>query len=543
MGLNLIQLKGLVDKAGIHLGERDGKPYLIVPVVAMVGNSVVRPANAEHKEYVPAEVLEDSLISGWNGRPVTYAHPKKSGVYISANSTPDTFDQWSIGQIYESRFDDNKLKMEMWIDKSKCTTGDGLDTLTKLEAGEIIDVSIGARVEVELESGKSPSGEEYGAKWVKAYSDHIACLPNGEGACNQSMGCGAPRVNQSGQIGDNNMPVPITEESKPVIKPKLGFFQSLLARFRPNTIFNVEDSYTELRDALASALKKIEPGLDWVCDFNDSEVYYSTYTIYPGMGYDGTYLYWRRTYSKDANGSITFNNDTIKVKPKQVWETVDEIVASEANKQDCECQKEKGDKTMALDRKALISKLIACEKNKFTESDRKGLEALSDTGLQALDSTPPVDPGTAPEVKAESTSTPVQAATTPIPVTPSPVTPPVLTEEQALAALPSLKSMVDKYRAAETAHRETLITSLKSAQTVYTETQLTAMSTDQLESTAKLVGLDQANANIDYSLTGLAEAPSVNKTPIPADPWLTGLAARRKTTVDEVRKSLNLDTN
>jgi hypothetical protein len=84
----------------------EGDEYTVVPVVALVGNTVVHSSSSATPELIPESVLNIAPAS-WDGRPVVYTHPDDG----SAN-TPENLESMKIGYIFNTEFDDGKLKME-----------------------------------------------------------------------------------------------------------------------------------------------------------------------------------------------------------------------------------------------------------------------------------------------------------------------------------------------------------------------------------------------------------------------------------------------
>lgn len=515
----------------------EGREHLVVPVVALIGDSVIQASNALTPEYIPAGVVAASIQS-WDGRPVVPKHPKLNGIEVSANS-PKIFDSSRMGFIFETRFEDNKLKMLSYLDIARCNElgGDAKLAIDKLQAGEGIDVSVGGIVETEeVKGGVTLAAEEYGAIWVELSGDHLAFLPSSRGACNQSMGCGAPRIaneKETDTMPNDNPPVAVDRAAE----PKRDFFSRLLTKFRPAMIFDDGNSDDELRQSLAEAIKAADPAFDWICAVyaESGVVIYMTYIVQGYGMMHGMYQYWRRTFTLDESGKkVTVNNDAIEVQPKRVWETVDEgievgpresgsMVGMESVNADvntdskqlraaeCAC---KGEKTMATaeSRKTAIDGLVSA--GRFVEEDRKMLEGLSEAGWKTL---------TAVEEKKEEKE-PVVAASAAADI-PAPTPAPPLTEASVLAAFPDLNRIVTGYRAAETKRKAHLVTHLSSAQSVYSEEALKSKSLDTLEEIAKLVGLEDPQP-VDFSLRGMpvdsqAETRVAN-APAP-DGWRTAL--------------------
>jgi hypothetical protein len=156
----------------------DGKEYLVVPVV-MLRETVVNGA------YVDASEL---MAEAWNGVPVTLRHPTNGDTPISANS-PETLTKFQVGTIFNAHIDGDKLKAEAWIDIAKMNALGQSALLAKLAGGAPMDVSTGYFAKTE-ESGGVYNGKEYIVKHQDLKPDHLALLPDEEGACNWNDGCG-----------------------------------------------------------------------------------------------------------------------------------------------------------------------------------------------------------------------------------------------------------------------------------------------------------------------------------------------------------------
>lgn len=179
----------------------EGRTHLVVPLIALV-EGVLNSANADQPELAPASEF-GKFPSGWDGRPVTMNHPKVSDQFVSANS-PAVLNDWAIGQLFNTRLVDKKLKTEAWIDivKAGNLNEDSQELLVRLESNEAIEVSTGLFVEVIQVHGVH-EGEEFNGIWSNTVPDHLAMLPAGTiGACSIEDGCGAPRLNVlSGAVG------------------------------------------------------------------------------------------------------------------------------------------------------------------------------------------------------------------------------------------------------------------------------------------------------------------------------------------------------
>ncbi len=187
-------LRAMADGALLRTATLHDKQYLVVPIVSAVGDKVWWPANSPVPELVPASVLEAGYWSR-NNRPIVAGHPKKDGEYVSANS-PEILERYSYGHLFAAEYADKRVKVEAWFDKERATAVGPAATsiIERLEAGEQIEVSEGNFVIAVDEQGQL-EGKEYKSKWVSAICDHLATVD--EGACNNKMGCGGPRVNES----------------------------------------------------------------------------------------------------------------------------------------------------------------------------------------------------------------------------------------------------------------------------------------------------------------------------------------------------------
>lgn len=168
--------------------KRSGRDWLIVPVVMVVEGVL-------NGEYVPADELS-VYVESWNGIPATLGHPAGPlGLPVSANS-PEFEDRITVGRVFNTRFEDGRLKAEIWIDRQRAESmgEDARRALSRFMAGEGVEVSTGYFRDVEEKSGVF-DGESYETISRNIRPDHLAILLDAEGACNWGDGCGAPRLN------------------------------------------------------------------------------------------------------------------------------------------------------------------------------------------------------------------------------------------------------------------------------------------------------------------------------------------------------------
>lgn len=169
--------------AGVRNERFEDSDYLVVPVV-MLRQTVVNGAFVKVDELQP---------EAWNGVPVTVQHPTENGAPISANS-PKVLAKFAIGQIFNARMDGDKLCAEAWIDTAKAKKRGFANILSLLQSAVQMDVSTGYFCKQESLTGQF-NGKDFSEAHTDLKPDHLALLPNAEGACNWNDGCGI-RANQ-----------------------------------------------------------------------------------------------------------------------------------------------------------------------------------------------------------------------------------------------------------------------------------------------------------------------------------------------------------
>jgi hypothetical protein len=500
-----LEILASASPADVQVRSLENEDHLVFPVVALIGNSVIQASNAPAPEYIPLDVIISSL-SSWGSRPVIcgakQGHPKKNNRAVSAID-PEIFSSSKVGTIFNPSVNENgKLIFEVWVSLERCAEigGDAETAREKIQsASEVINVSIGAAVEVREEQG-SINGKDYSAVWESIEGDHLALLPVGLGACSVDMGCGAPRAMEAAAIEISAAKaVSVSKEihimengeksEKPANKPqnnpqnedKRSLLSRFFSKFRSALVFDDGDSDQDLRQSLSKALKKVEPAFDWITAVyqETNVVVYMTYIVV-GYSYASEYHYWRRTYSVGENGVVTLNNDAVEVYPKEVWETVNNssngstvTTASEhsnsGSSSECSCQK--GERNMSNEAKE--------------KEDGKNVEpkvAAAETQSQSQ----PVQP-------VQITQEQILAALS------------SLSEEQILSARPELKAVVSKQRAAEEERKSELVKAL-TATGKLSEDKLKVRSLEDLEDMATLAGVGtDTKSPVDYSFRQAAE--------------------------------------
>jgi hypothetical protein len=343
-----------------------GKTYVVVPVTMMVegvhqGSHGALLHTAEELGKIPAS---------WNGIPVTIGHPTVEGTPVSANS-PEILEEWSLGIVFNTIMNSNKLKSEAWLEKDKLETNENLNS--RISNGEIIEVSVGVFSEDEVAEG-TWNNEQYVAIAKNLRPDHLAILPNQTGACSIADGCGI-RTNQNTKIMD---------VSKTINELKQAGY------FIPSIVVNSEKGMMETIDALRELVRTKNVSSSETSD-NYKYCYlvevFDSYLIYEESTSSG-YAYYKQNYQSNVSTkAFEFVGEPVEVERKVEYETVqtnndtgikrqrksnlkkEEIMANE------KC-------TPCIAKK--VGELIANASTHFVEEDRAWLETLEEAQLDKM---------------------------------------------------------------------------------------------------------------------------------------------------------------
>jgi hypothetical protein len=190
---------GVADVTAIRQETFRGRVYTVVPVVAIC-EGVLHGANSSGPEFAGAAEF-GKFPDSWNGRPVVLDHPQVNGLYVSAN-IPTVLQDYAFGFMFSTRLEDSKLKTEAWLDNDLIAEmgGEFESTLTRINSGETVEVSVGAYIEVVAKPGTF-GAKAYDGVWTNVVPDHLAFLPAGiTGACSVADGCGVPRLNSANHV-------------------------------------------------------------------------------------------------------------------------------------------------------------------------------------------------------------------------------------------------------------------------------------------------------------------------------------------------------
>jgi hypothetical protein len=328
----------------------NGEAYIVYPVIMMTEG--VHAGSGGPTLYTSQELAEYHWT--WNGMPVSINHPQDdNGSPISCND-PTVYNTQVVGKIFNTVFEDNKLKAEAWL-KETVLNALGADVIKALESGNNLEVSTGLFCDAQEVSGDW-NGETYNAVATNIRPDHLALLPGGVGACSWKDGCGI-RANKG----------------EGMEKESLKYFQVNEDTTKFTFLDNMDLDYTQLIDSAYGLVDSMD---------DDQYTYYlrkmypefMVYTVRPRRGSTGAKTY-KRNYTVDNAGKVSFNGDPVEVVIKESIETVN----NKATKQTKQKQnKEEGmAKTMQECCPKKVDELIKHNEN-FTDDDRDVLLAMTE---------------------------------------------------------------------------------------------------------------------------------------------------------------------
>lgn len=336
----------------------EGRKHIVVPVVMMVEG--VHAGSGGPLLYVKEEF--GKIPGSWDGIPVSIQHPEDNSGPISANS-PEIINSQTVGRIFHTRLDNNRLCAEAWIDVEKITALSP-EALAHINHGKPLEVSTGIFTEDDATPGEW-GGMGYVATALNYRPDHLALLPGGQGACNWSDGCGI-RVNKK-----NGEPMELFKTLKEIGKKGLTVIQFNQVGFR------------EISQKIQSKLDNMDTDtrLHFLEEVFESDFIFSIRHNMPGG--DGVDLF-RRTYEVNEDGSIEFTGE-----PTPVIRNIEFV---DANSKKKEGVKAMAKKTCCPEQVNLI---IQSKNTRYTEEHRGYLEGLEKPVLLLH---LPVDPEPKPQV-------------------------------------------------------------------------------------------------------------------------------------------------
>tara|TARA_R110000868_G_scaffold33755_9_gene122255 strand:- start:1986 stop:3398 length:1413 start_codon:yes stop_codon:yes gene_type:complete len=338
----------------------DGVEHYIVPVIA------AKETVMNGSLYLSSEF--ERCLSVFEGVPIPVSHPKVEGLWVSAR-TLVIHEANNIGTFQNVKFEDKKLKGELWINIAKAEKLNHSYIIDNFEKGMQMEVSIGVLAETELTSG-THDGVPYTGIIRNMLPDHLAVLVNELGACSIEKGCGAMRVNKEECSGDKkscgcgctepkNEKV-ITVNLLDKIKSVLGLGKGLTVNTDDST---QDEKYTDLEKLLST---EDNAGWSYIVDIFD------TYFVYADFSGESHRLL-KRSYTHTESGA-TLGDDTQEVVRRTSYlESNDGVISNK--------EKEVND---IMDKKVMVQSIISNCANTFAESDNEVLEALSEDVLSKM---------------------------------------------------------------------------------------------------------------------------------------------------------------
>jgi hypothetical protein len=409
-----------------------------------------------------------------------------------------------------------KLLMDAYLDPERAEQVGAGDIIGRIQEGDVVDVSVGAFVVAQPKMG-SYKAKNYKAVWTEITPDHLAFLPKGiPGACDISMGCGAPRAAAAKKEG-----------GKAVSKLK-----RVLAAIRSALGPSDRDVSTTLGDELRKTLPK---GTGVYVDSvfpEDSVLIYYTYAQASPVG---DTQYFRCTYTLDESGNASFGPPE-EVRPKTVFEPVEVIKEGITPTGDVNpALQTEGEGMTRVERlKAMASKAqkkaeaVPLVDRLLSEDVLKALEQLPDDLLKALEALPPEGLAALGTLLSAVSGSPAAQPAEGIPPETAASAQTSKTEDELLADMPqAIQQIVAEAKAMKAAKRAELLAAAEaSKQSVFTKEELEAMELPQLEKTIRLA---QGSLPVDQSGRAAPRATSSQEESAPKAPSLKdAIRAARK---------------
>jgi hypothetical protein len=366
MAEKLIHLRGSVRSGGFRRENFEGAEHLVARVVMMVEG--VHCGSGGPQYYTP-DILS-LFAEAWSGVPVPVYHPHDvNGDPMSCNN-PDILETQNVGRMFNVRFEENVhgdlggLVGEAWINVSRAEeVYPGL--VDRIENGEVIEVSTGMYAVNDGVPGVW-NEENYGGSVNDIRPDHLAILPDQQGACSTADGCGI-RVNIEKSLLTANKAKGMGEKLSQYAINRVSFFLNEMGKVE---LLRQLQRLADEMDGPANGIHFVE------------EVYETNCIIRREGGQQPGTKYFRMAYEVNENGVASFAGQSEEVVRKVSY------VARRTQTQN------KGEETMAGKKdeqtanegccKEKIDAIIAHEATMFTEDDREHLEALPEVMLDKM---------------------------------------------------------------------------------------------------------------------------------------------------------------
>lgn len=335
-----LSIKFQTNKAQTRYETLEGKQYLVVPCVMMTEGVHEGSGGAI---YYSVEELAKVPVA-WNSKPVVVYHPEFNGQSVSA-CDPIILEKYRIGTLYNTKWEDGKLKTECWIDEEKANQVDER-VLEAIENGTMMEVSTGLFMDNEKEEGEW-NGEKYYSIASNFRPDHLAILPDLKGACSIEDGAGLLR--------------------------NVELLQGAEKRLADNLfeVFN-ELSHNEIWRELNNKIESSAGKEAWVMDVFDDFFIYEI----------GEKLFFQK-YEINADDEVKLIGIREEVEKIIQYQKTDGTLVGNIDNvnQLSVLNVHNNQKEIKMDKKKFADALIANEKTAWTEDDRKYLMELDEEKL------------------------------------------------------------------------------------------------------------------------------------------------------------------
>lgn len=323
----------------------DGREYIVANMVMIVEGV---HAGSQGPLYYPAAEL-GKTPSMWDHKPIVVNHPTKNGQAVSACSK-ESIEKYGIGLVMNTKFDKaGRLTAEAWIDSAKAEKVERGDVvINALNSGTVLEVSTGLFTDHKTEAGEF-EGETYDMIAVNYRADHLAVLPDMEGACSVKKGAGLLRNNKGYTV------------------PELRALEQA-AIFTANAA-SMSAVVSAVERALVEKLvpSKSDGSRDYAAPWPYILDVYETYVVY-SLGSK----FFKLSFSADQTAKITFDGEASEVVRTVAYEAAPVGNSAKPNTQP----------TQNAMKDKLIAKLIA--NHGWTESDRPTLNNMTEDQLKRM---------------------------------------------------------------------------------------------------------------------------------------------------------------
>lgn len=171
----------------VRLETLKGREHIVAPITLLVEGVHTPEVGSTFVDLFFSNSEISKYVDQWNGMPLAVNHPRDAyGNYMSCRS-PDVIQNSAVGNVWKSHFN-NGLKGEAWIDVGEAERLMP-EVLADIRLGRPVEISVGAAFMPVGEPGEW-KGERYEAKATSLCADHVAILPDLQGACSVKDGCG-----------------------------------------------------------------------------------------------------------------------------------------------------------------------------------------------------------------------------------------------------------------------------------------------------------------------------------------------------------------